>query len=123
VKQVAGLVAVLGLLVVADLALRRVLSPYQLQVVVLCGINVVLAVSLNLINGFTGQFSIGHAGFMALGAYGSAMFSLNLVGDALNAFVLGDQRTLIGLPISAAIIGYLLTPGVRRLFDDTGTSD
>jgi branched-chain amino acid transport system permease protein len=35
-------------------------------------------VSLNLINGFTGQFSIGHAGFMAIGAYGSAMFSLHI---------------------------------------------
>ena len=44
----------------------------------LCGINVILAVSLNLINGFTGQFSIGHAGFMAVGAYGSAMFSLHV---------------------------------------------
>ncbi len=35
----------------------------------LVGINVILAVSLNLINGITGQFSIGHAGFMAVGAY------------------------------------------------------
>src|SRR5262249_46933964 len=33
------------------------------------GINIILAVSLNLVNGFTGQFSIGHAGFMALGGY------------------------------------------------------
>jgi branched-chain amino acid transport system permease protein len=77
-KQIGWLVAVVAMLIVADLALRRVLSPYQLQVVVLCGINIVLAVSLNLINGFTGQFSIGHAGFMALGAYGSAMFSLHI---------------------------------------------
>jgi branched-chain amino acid transport system permease protein len=46
--------------------------------VMLCGINVILAVSLNLINGFTGQFSIGHAGFMAVGAYSSAMFSLHV---------------------------------------------
>jgi branched-chain amino acid transport system permease protein len=38
----------------------------------LCGISITLAVSLNLINGFTGQFSIGHAGFMAVGAYSSA---------------------------------------------------
>jgi branched-chain amino acid transport system permease protein len=70
--------AVLALLVVVDVAASRLLSPYLLQIVVLCGINVILAVSLNLINGFTGQFSIGHAGFMALGAYGSAMFSLGV---------------------------------------------
>ena len=48
------------------------LPPYILQVVCLAGINIILAVSLNLINGFTGQFSIGHAGFMAIGAYASA---------------------------------------------------
>ena len=46
--------------------------PYTGRILMLAGINVVLAVSLNLINGFTGQFSIGHAGFMAIGAYSSA---------------------------------------------------
>src|SRR2546421_6019791 len=33
------------------------------------GVAIILAVSLNIVNGFTGQFSIGHAGFMAVGAY------------------------------------------------------
>jgi ABC-type branched-subunit amino acid transport system permease subunit len=42
------------------------ISPYVLQILSLAGINVILAVSLNLINGFTGQFSIGHAGFMGM---------------------------------------------------------
>src|SRR4051812_19999528 len=36
------------------------------------GINIILAVSLTVVNGFTGQFSIGHAGFMALGGYTAA---------------------------------------------------
>jgi branched-chain amino acid transport system permease protein len=40
------------------------------------GINIILAVSLNLINGHTGQFSLGHAGFMAVGGYTAAKFSL-----------------------------------------------
>jgi branched-chain amino acid transport system permease protein len=43
---------------------------------VLAGINIILAVSLNLITGFTGQFSIGHAGFMAVGAYSSAYLTV-----------------------------------------------
>ena len=38
-------------------------------------INMILAMSLNLVNGFTGQFSLGHAGFMAVGAYTSAFLS------------------------------------------------
>lgn len=51
------------------------LNPYYLQILVYIGINIVLATSLNLINGYTGQFSLGHAGFMAVGAYASAAFS------------------------------------------------
>lgn len=47
-------------------------GPYYYQILILAGINIVLAVSLNLTNGITGQFSIGHAGFFAIGAYVSA---------------------------------------------------
>jgi branched-chain amino acid transport system permease protein len=50
--------------------------PYYARVIMLAGINVILAVSLNLITGFTGQFSIGHAGFMAVGAYSSAYLTV-----------------------------------------------
>jgi branched-chain amino acid transport system permease protein len=42
------------------------------------GINVILAVSLNLVNGHTGQFSLGHAGFMSVGAYLSAAVTVFL---------------------------------------------
>lgn len=44
----------------------------------LCGIAILLAVSLNVINGLAGQFSLGHAGFMSVGAYVSAYFTTNL---------------------------------------------
>lgn len=47
-------------------------GPYLYQILILAGINIILAVSLNLINGITGQFSIGHAGFFAIGAYSCA---------------------------------------------------
>jgi branched-chain amino acid transport system permease protein len=49
---------------------------YFARLIVLAGINIILAVSLNLITGFTGQFSIGHAGFMAVGAYSSAYLTV-----------------------------------------------
>ncbi len=52
------------------------LNPYIYRILVLCGLNVILALSLNLVNGVTGQFSIGHAGFMAVGAYVSAAFTV-----------------------------------------------
>jgi branched-chain amino acid transport system permease protein len=57
-------------------ALDAYLNPYYLQILVYIGINVVMATSLNLINGYTGQFNLGHAGFMAIGAYAAAAFSV-----------------------------------------------
>ncbi len=50
-------------------------GPYYYQIIMLTGINIILAVSLNLTNGITGQFSIGHAGFFAIGAYTAAFFT------------------------------------------------
>jgi branched-chain amino acid transport system permease protein len=72
------LVAALVLLVAADALLPRVLNPYYLTILSRIGVAVLAAVSLQLVNGFTGQFSIGHAGFMAVGAYVSAAFSVYL---------------------------------------------
>src|SRR6187402_695544 len=61
------------------------IDPYHLDVLIGIGINIILAVSLNLVNGYTGQFSLGHAGFMSVGAYFSAAVSMNfatrLFGD------------------------------------------
>ncbi|HEY5227533.1 MAG TPA: branched-chain amino acid ABC transporter permease [Opitutaceae bacterium] len=58
------------------------IDPYYLDVLTGIGINVILAVSLNLVNGYTGQFSLGHAGFMSVGAYTSAAITL-LAGPRL----------------------------------------
>jgi branched-chain amino acid transport system permease protein len=78
-------------------------SPYVLHVAVLAGIYVVLTLSLNLVTGFCGQFSLGHAGFYGIGAYTAALlavtwgspFVLNLLAAAVVAGVAGF---LIGLP-------------------------
>jgi branched-chain amino acid transport system permease protein len=69
-----GLLWLGAVLVLAALEpnLRGLIGAYNYQILVLVGVNIILAVSLNLINGFTGQFSIGHAGFYAVGAYTSA---------------------------------------------------
>ena len=52
------------------------ISPYYFDILIGIGINIILAVSLNLVNGYTGQFSLGHAGFMAVGAYASSWLTL-----------------------------------------------
>jgi len=51
-------------------------NRYYLGLAIDVGINIILAVSLNLINGHTGQFSLGHAGFMAVGGYTAAKLTL-----------------------------------------------
>lgn len=51
-------------------------NPYVTQIACMVGINIIMALSLNLISGQTGQFSLGHAGFMAIGAYTSAAITV-----------------------------------------------
>lgn len=59
------------------LCLIQAFAPPTVAIVLLsAGVNVILAVSLNMVNGFTGQFSLGHAGFMAIGAYTAAKITL-----------------------------------------------
>lgn len=81
----------------------NVLTSYDMQIISLVNVHIILAVSLNLINGFTGQFSIGHAGFFGVGAYLSAYltkiiglpFFIALVCGAIAAALIGIA---IGLP-------------------------
>jgi branched-chain amino acid transport system permease protein len=71
-KKWGFLFAALVVLALLQTSLRGLIGAYYYQIVILVGINIILAVSLNLINGVTGQFSIGHAGFYAIGGYTSA---------------------------------------------------
>ena len=82
------------------------INGYYLQVILFIGINIILAVSLNLINGYTGQFSLGHAGFMAIGAYVSAYLSKEK-GDAL-LHVFGTGQ----LGVTLLFIGVLIAGGL-----------
>ena len=53
------------------------LDPYLLSILAFVGINIILAVSLNITNGFTGLFSLGHPAFMTIGGYVTAIMSLD----------------------------------------------
>lgn len=60
-------------------------NPYIELVLMYVGINIILTVSLNLVNGFMGEFSIGHAGFMAIGAYVSSILTVKVIPAAWSA--------------------------------------
>src|SRR5919112_2302241 len=100
-KKLAGAAAILVALFAVNAMMSRSglfgfgLGAYETEVLMLVGINVILAVSLNLINGFTGQFSIGHAGFMAIGAYSSAYFTVYHGPDVERALGGGDVAHVI----------------------------
>jgi len=82
---------------------------YYYDILITIGINIILATSLNLVNGYTGQFSLGHAGFMAIGAYASASWSNHL--DPIILGMLGGPgsplATNFGLFVSMCFAGIL----------------
>jgi branched-chain amino acid transport system permease protein len=85
------------------------LDDYNGRLLVFIAINIILATSLNLINGFTGQFSIGHAGFMAVGAYASAYFSNNFGSSLLQTFgFLGETGAMSIVLLMAVAIGAIV---------------
>src|SRR5437667_7965256 len=104
VKKFA-LLAAIGLSAIAS-HFSGGLNSYYLQVLIFVGINVTLAVGLNLINGYTGQFSLGHAGFMAIGAYVSAYLSTEQSTAFFKA--LGANS----FSVSLLFIGVLLAGGI-----------
>lgn len=121
------------------------INAYAMQLIMLGCINIIMTVSLNLVNGFTGQFSIGHAGFMAIGAYGSAVVTtllfktstwpvfgqvpIYLVSLVVGGLVAAAMGWLIGIPTLRLKGDYLaivtlgfgeLIRSVLRLIDYVG---
>src|SRR5262245_18004496 len=81
-----------------------VINSYTQFVLVTVGINIILSTSLNLVNGYMGEFSVGHAGFMSLGAYASAVLTTKWLPDAPWTFF---PAIVFGGTVAAAI-GFLL---------------
>lgn len=86
-------------------------SFYEITIATIC-INIILAVSLNLVTGFTGQFSLGHAGFMSIGAYVCAIINMHM--NSTVGFLVG---TLAGA-LCATFIGILVGIPTLRLRGD-----
>lgn len=89
---------------------QNIINQYDVRILVLICINIMLALSVNLIVGFTGQFTIGHSAFMAIGAYAAAMLTINLK--------LPFPLSLLGAGIIAGFIGLLIGIPTLRLKGD-----
>jgi branched-chain amino acid transport system permease protein len=96
------------------------LPSYHSFVFINIAVNVILAVSLNVVNGFTGQFSIGHAAFMAVGAYTAALVTTGMETFQLAGLPLGASDAVVfflalaaGMA-TASLAGLLVgTPSLR----------
>ena len=100
---------------------------YISRIIVLIGINIALAVSLNIINGHAGQFSLGHVGFMAIGAYTAAYLTFYHFGPYVESLPVARQPliqnvlfvvALLAGGAVAAIFGYLVGLPSLRLRGD-----
>jgi len=109
------LIAALAVVLVAQLFSRHI-NGYYYDVMIKIGINIILAVSLNLINGYTGQFSLGHAGFMSVGAYTAAAFTMH-AGSSAPPMVLFFAALILG-GLAAALAGALVGAPSLRLKGD-----
>ena len=89
---------------------QSAINPYYFDILISIGINIVLGVGLNLVNGYTGQFSLGHAGFMGVGAYASAAVTLFLSPRWLPLLGGGEagQVALFVLALAAGGLGAAL---------------
>jgi branched-chain amino acid transport system permease protein len=102
------------------------IDDYALDILINVGINIILAVSLNLVCGHTGQFSLGHAAFMAVGAYGAALITVE-AGDGLIRIFGGEGwfaqsftflLALVAGGLCAAACGWLVGVPSLRLRGD-----
>ena len=108
-KFIMPVTTVIMILIITVLAKFEIINNYfQTTIVTIC-INIIMSASLNIVNGYMGEFSCGHGGFMATGAYVSSVVTLVLFknGNAITGHaLLPEGWALLGFPI-AVIIGGL----------------
>jgi branched-chain amino acid transport system permease protein len=95
-----------GLVFCAAATAFEFLDLYLQLILIYVGINIILTVSLNLINGYMGEFSVGHAGFMAVGAYVASLLTVHIIPPALVKIIF--PLAILAGGIAAAGIGFLV---------------
>ena len=111
---VRALAVILGYALITVLLKSGMLNRQYTSLLVPIGVNIMLAVSLNLVTGFLGELSLGHAGFMSIGAYAGALFTLHTdLPDGLNIIV----AMIVG-GLMAALFGFVIGVPVLRLQGD-----
>ena len=114
VRYLINTVLIVAVFLALSAVTGNVLSTYQNKVLLVVGINIILAVSLNVATGYLGQLPLGHAGFMAVGAYTCALFTKYSPLPEMVSFALG---LLLGM-LMAGLFGVLIGIPALRLTGD-----
>jgi branched-chain amino acid transport system permease protein len=91
-----------AIVAITAIATAGIINQYIQTVIMSIGINIIFASSLNIVNGYMGEFSCGHAGFMAVGAYVSSVLSM----------ILFTENKFLGAPLLPPALSILLFPAV-----------
>jgi branched-chain amino acid transport system permease protein len=95
-----------GLLLCMAISSFELIDQYLQLILMYVGINIILTVSLNLINGYMGEFSVGHAGFMAIGAYIASLLTIGVFPQSSISFFF--PLAVLAGGIGAGLIGFLV---------------
>lgn len=110
----SGLIVFAVYAVITVLISLGILNPYWQQIIQFAGIMTISALGLNLIYGYTGQFSLGHAAFYGIGAYTSALVTKTFSHYGIVIFII----SLIIAVVVVAIIAFLIGSPILRLKSD-----
>jgi len=95
-----------GLAFCTTVSVFEFLDLYLQLILIYVGINIILTASLNLINGYMGEFSVGHAGFMAVGAYIASLLTVHVFPPNLVSLLF--PLAILAGGLGAAIVGFLV---------------
>lgn len=115
-KAIRWVLVIVGLFLFLGLA-QRYLSHYYVYLINLIGINILLVISLNITNGYTGLFSLGHAGLMSVGAYVTGLLTQSVEYKTQYLPLLPSIIRDHSLPfLPAMLIGALLATAMGFVF-------
>lgn len=115
-RKALPILIVVGLVLSFAIPQFNLVNKYIQLIMMYVGINIILTVSLNLVNGYMGEFSVGHAGFMAVGAYVSAVLTTMILPSNLNPYLF--PLVVIAGGIGAALVGLVVAiPSFRTRGD------